>query len=244
MIFEYMVNPPRLVTSIHTTMAEGILCVAAFVFALLFALTVHEYAHALVAYKCGDNTAALYGRLTLNPLKHIDYFGALMLLLVGFGWAKPVPVDFNNLRHRKRHSVFVSLAGIMANLICAFVYIGLLMLITTFVPTTLLAENRFVYMLVYLAYYFLYFSAMLNIGLALFNILPLYPLDGYRVLDVFIGGENKFMAFLRQYSFIIFVIIIILDYLPFLSPFSWYVSTVGRLLINAFSGFWGLFGLV
>ena len=192
----------------------------------------------------GDNTAALYGRLTVNPLKHIDYFGALMLFLVGFGWAKPVPVNFNNLKHRKRDSVFVSLAGILANILLAFVFTGLWMLITTFVPASFLAENRFVYMLVYLVYYFLRFSILLNIGLALFNILPLYPLDGYRVLEVFFGGENKVTAFLRQYSFIIFVVIIIWNYIPIFSPFDWYITTLRDLLLNVFTGFWGLFGLV
>ena len=243
MIFDYMFNPPGL-AGVQTTMAEGILCMFAFVFALLFALSVHEYAHAFVAYKCGDNTAALYGRLTVNPLKHIDYFGALMLFLVGFGWAKPVPVNFNNLKHRKRDSVFVSLAGILANILLAFVFTGLWMLITTFVPTGFLAENRFVYMLVYLVYYFLLFSILLNIGLALFNILPLYPLDGYRVLEVFFGGENKVTAFLRQYSFIIFVVIIIWNYIPIFSPFDWYITTLRDLLLNVFTWFWGLFGLV
>ena len=118
------------------------------------------------------------------------------------------------------------------------------MLITTFVPAGFLAENRFVYMLVYLVYYFLLFSILLNIGLALFNILPLYPLDGYRVLEVFFGGENKVTAFLRQYSFIIFVVIIIWSYIPIFSPFDWYITTLRDLLLNVFTGFWGLFGLV
>lgn len=244
MIFNYLSNPPGLVSGIVPTMAEGIMCVVAFIFAILIALSVHEYGHALVAYKCGDDTAKLYGRMTLNPIKHIDFMGAAMLLLVGFGWAKPVPVNYNNLNKPKRDSVLVSLAGITFNLITAFLFTGLMMLITSFVPASLLADNRFIYLLVYLAYYFLFFSVLLNIGLALFNILPLFPLDGYRVLDAFVDGNNRFMAFLRQYSFFIFLLIILLDYLPFFSPFSWYISTCQNGLLNLFTSFWGLFGLI
>ena len=226
MIFDYMFNPPSLVSGIQTTMAEGILCMFAFVFALLFALSVHEYAHAFVAYKCGDNTAALYGRLTVNPLKHIDYFGALMLLLVGFGWAKPVPVNFNNLKHRKRDSVFVSLAGIFANILLAFVFTGLWMLITTFVPTGFLAENRFVYMLVYLVYYFLLFSILLNIGLALFNILPLYPLDGYNIVATLFPKATGYRNFMVRYGVFVLLGLILLSNV-FDALGLWYLDIFG-----------------
>ncbi|GAI03303.1 unnamed protein product, partial [marine sediment metagenome] len=90
--------------------------------AVLIAITVHEYWHGKIAYKLGDPTAAEAGRLTLNPLAHLDPVGTLMLLLFRFGWAKPVPVNFNNLNHPKRDMVYVSLAGPIANILTAIIF--------------------------------------------------------------------------------------------------------------------------
>ena len=104
-----------------STTVESILCLAAYVLAILFALSIHEFGHAFVAYKCGDSTAKLSGRMTINPIKHIDPLGGIMLILVGFGWAKPVPVNFYNLNNQKRDTILVSLAGIFMNLISAFI---------------------------------------------------------------------------------------------------------------------------
>lgn len=244
MIFDIFNNPPALINSIIPTKAEGILCLVAFIFALLMALSVHEYAHAYVANKCGDNTAKLYGRLTVNPTKHVDFFGAAMLLIAGFGWAKPVPVNYYNLKNPRRDSALVASAGVILNVICAFVYTGLFLCIANFVPVDALVANRFLYMVVYIIYFFLFYSVLLNVGLALFNILPLFPLDGYRIMEAYCKPSNKVLAFFRQYSFYILLAVILLDYLPIFSPFSWYVVTFRNIIIDLFMSFWGIFGLV
>ncbi|MBQ9715505.1 MAG: site-2 protease family protein [Clostridia bacterium] len=244
MIFDIFKNPPALISSVATTQAEGFLCMIAFVFALLMALSVHEYAHAFVAYKCGDNTAKLYGRMSVNPIKHLDFFGAAMLLIAGFGWAKPVPVNYYNLNNPRRDSAFVSSAGVLMNVFVAFIYTGLFLCIANFVPVDLLLQNRFLYMLVYIIYFFLFYSVLLNVGFALFNILPIFPLDGYRILEAYCKPSNKVLLFLRQYSFYILIAVILLDYLPIFSPFSWYIVSLRNIIIDAFMAFWGIFGLV
>jgi len=142
---------------------------------MLISLTLHEYAHGWVAYRNGDPTAKQLGRLTLNPLAHIDPFGTLLLPLllilvdaVPLGWARPVPVNFLNLRNPKRQMIPVAAAGPLANLVLA----GVLSLILRHprIQASLLITE------------FLAVGAYMNIGLALFNILPLPPLDGSRIL--------------------------------------------------------------
>ena len=105
--FERSLTSPWVNETVSMT-AESIICVVAYVFAILFAISIHEYGHAFVAYKCGDMTAKFSGRMTINPFKHVDFMGGAMLLLVGFGWAKPVPVNFNNLNNQKRDTILVS----------------------------------------------------------------------------------------------------------------------------------------
>lgn len=142
--------------------------------AILIALTMHELSHGLVAYWCGDPTAKLMGRLTLNPLKHLDPVGTALLVFCGFGYAKPVPVNPANFRHLRRDDLLVSLAGIAMNLILfalfGFLYFGYV----NFAPKALF--NEYIYI-------FLFYCAQINACLAVFNILPFPPLDGYHVLN-------------------------------------------------------------
>lgn len=224
---------------------EGLLNVLAFVFALVFALTLHEIAHGLVALWNGDNTAKLYGRLSPNPLQHFDPVGLLMMLLVGFGWAKPVPVNPDNFKHRKLGCVTVSLAGVVMNLLLAFLF-ALLYVVAGQIP---LDQGSTQYYLVYLLYMFALFMVSINISFALFNILPLYPLDGYRLLASFVNENNGYMRFARRYHLYIMLVLVALDYLAdflpsslwWISPLQLYIGTVGGWIRRGFVSFWGLF---
>lgn len=143
----------------------------------LLAITCHEVSHGYVAWRYGDPTARMLGRLTLNPLKHIDIFGTLMLVIVGIGWAKPVPVVIENLRNPKKDMVWVSIAGPVTNILLAILSAGLLRLILT-VPSSGAEVNFMLQPLSYMAA----FSVYINLLLAFFNMIPIPPLDGGRVL--------------------------------------------------------------
>ncbi len=162
------------------------------------AITIHEFAHGLVAYKLGDPTAKNSGRLTLNPLSHIDPIGALCMVLFGFGWAKPVPINPYYFRNRKSGTVLVSLAGPAANIIMAF-------LSTVIVVPAFLIEFRFWNVtLLRSALNFvtgtLVQFALLNIGLAVFNLIPFPPLDGSKVLGALLPA-NAYMTLLKYERF-------------------------------------------
>lgn len=148
--------------------------------ALLTAITIHEFSHALMADRLGDPTAKLMGRLTLNPLAHLDPLGTLFLLFARVGWGKPVPVDPFNLRNPRRDSALISLAGPAANLILATLLSFLLRLLPS-LPSSLsfYSQKNFVYLL--LQSFFLP-MIFLNVGLAVFNLLPFGPLDGFKIV--------------------------------------------------------------
>jgi Zn-dependent protease len=142
--------------------------------AVLFAITIHEYAHGWVADKFGDPTARLMGRLTLNPLAHLDPIGALMLILVRIGWAKPVPVNPYNLKNPRRDMIWISLAGPVTNLAAALV-LGTLVRIIVATGTDLGGLMTPVMLL-------LVFGVVIDVALAIFNVIPIPPLDGSKVL--------------------------------------------------------------
>ncbi len=141
----------------------------------LLAITCHEVSHGYIAWRFGDPTARMLGRLTLNPLKHIDIFGTLMLVVVGIGWAKPVPVVIENLRNPKRDMIWVSAAGPITNLLLALASAALLhALLAIPAPNAAFVIQPLTYMAG--------FSIYINLLLALFNMIPIPPLDGGRVL--------------------------------------------------------------
>lgn len=166
---------------------------------LIFAFTLHEFAHAFVAYKFGDMTAKNQGRLTLNPMSHLDPFGTLLILIAGFSWARPVPVNRFHFKKPRLAGVLVSIAGPLSNLILAcigfIVGYGL---------------NRSGIQVTGNFYEFMEIFIQLNIVLFIFNLLPLPPLDGYRIVeDLVPGGVRAKMTQYEQYGILIFLVLVI-----------------------------------
>lgn len=175
------------------------------IIALLVAFTVHEYAHAIVAYKFGDDTAKNQGRLTLSPLAHLDPLGTILILIAGFGWARPVPVDRRNFKQPRLAGILVSLAGPMSNLIIAFIAMTLLLVFQNvgWIDTSSTKGSEFLYTLFYYLVY-------LNVLLFVFNLLPLPPLDGYRVIEDLAPQHIRIhMQRLSVYGSLIFLIIVL-----------------------------------
>ena len=162
--------------------------------ALIIAITIHEFAHAWMADRLGDPTPQLQGRLSLNPLKHLDPIGTLMLLFFRFGWGKPVEFDQYNLRHPRRDAALISLAGPAVNLILATA----LSLVLKFSGSPLFSI-------------FLYPVILININLAIFNLLPVPPLDGAKILYGILPADwaDEYNDFMGRYGTILLILLII-----------------------------------
>ena len=187
-----------------------------FVVALYFAIVLHEVAHGWVAHLNGDDTALINGRLSLNPAKHIDPVGALMMLIVGIGWARPVPIDPNNFRHFKKGMVTVSLAGVTANLIMAIFGFGMTVAMQAIFNAVLKANGTvdgFAYIAIMLFFYFFVYLTLLNVSLFAFNLLPIAPLDGFRLVETFTKPGNWYVRFMYRYGRYIFLVFILLGIL-------------------------------
>ena len=156
---------------------------------ILLGLTIHEYSHALSAYYMGDDTAKYYGRLSLNPIKHIDPIGFLMLLFAGFGWAKPVPVNPNNFKNRKLGYFLVSISGPFSNFILAILLTFILGLQIT------MQNNKTVEQIIF-------FGIYINLVLGVFNLFPIPPLDGSKLLLLILPDsmEHKYYS-IQKYSY-------------------------------------------
>jgi Zn-dependent protease len=177
---------------------------------LLYSVIFHELAHGWVAYRLGDPTAKFMGRLTINPLKHLDPMGTLMLFIFGFGWAKPVPVNLNRLRDRRLGLILVSSAGFITNILLAFSAIFLYRLLS--IPESGITAQLF------------YYFARINIILAAFNLIPLPPLDGSKILMGFAPRNvQSFLSRIERYGFFI---IIGLLYLGVLDPIIRFIESM------------------
>jgi Zn-dependent protease len=182
--------------------------------AVLIAITVHEYWHGRIAYKLGDPTAAEAGRLTLNPLAHLDPIGTLMLILFRFGWAKPVPVNFNNLNHPKRDMIYVSLAGPVANILTAIIFaLTLRLSYYFFFRITVVQNTVFLKLIITLIKGWLLFlqtGVIINLALAIFNLIPVPPLDGSKILLGLLPNSTAYRyAKLESYGPIILLILVL-----------------------------------
>lgn len=158
--------------------------------AALIALTVHEYCHGYAAYRLGDDTAKLQGRLTLNPLAHLDILGALCLIIFKIGWAKPVPVNPNNFKDRKKGFAITASAGPLSNLILGF--ISAFLFLFGLALTRNAHYEGFSYYMVLNTLKFLLIFHSINVGLGLFNLLPIPPFDGSRLLYAFLPAKAYF----------------------------------------------------
>ncbi|HJI47221.1 MAG TPA: site-2 protease family protein [Oscillospiraceae bacterium] len=201
-------------------------CVSAFV--VFCVMPIHEYSHALVATKLGDQTARLSGRLTLNPMAHISPWGAIMILLVGFGYAKPVPVNVRNtkMKNKKVAMALIALAGPLSNLIIGFLSVMVRYIIIVAaskrggeMTTTIFALNIF-----------FQYSAIININLAVFNLIPIPPLDGSRILfailpSKFYFGIMKYERYIMAAMFLLLLTGVLTTPLSYLS----------KLIYNAFN---------
>lgn len=160
--------------------------------AVTVVLTLHEFAHALVAYKCGDPTPKWGGRLSLNPLRHFDPIGLVCFALVGFGWAKPVPINPANFKKYRLGLGLTASAGIIVNYIMAFLFYPLALIVINFMPQIVFLTD-FLYYLTMLLYSY-------SLSFCVFNLLPLYPLDGFRIVDALNKRRGKIYRFLRSYG--------------------------------------------
>lgn len=189
---------------------------------LVIALVIHEYAHAKAADVMGDFTPRMTGRLTLNPMAHIDPIGLIMLLVVRFGWAKPVMINARNFRNWRQGELLVAVAGPMANLLVAF--ISLLAMAVLFKLGMFSEGVRLV----------LSMMVLFNINFAIFNMLPLPPLDGSKVLMVLLPGRLAYkLMSLERYSFIILIFLMMTPFLTMiLIPLQRLVLSVFNLIIG------------
>ena len=180
---------------------SSITSMAATLLAVLLAITLHELAHGYVAYCLGDNTAKAAGRLTLNPLAHLDPIGALMMLIAGFGWAKPVPVNpFFFKGNRTTGMMLVSLAGPLVNLIVAYIAYAIYVAGQGFYTVPFMNQ-------------FLNYCIILNVFLAVFNLIPIPPLDGSKILAGFLPKQTafKFLTTMERYGFVILMVLILFN---------------------------------
>ena len=203
----------------------NILAIIAGIPGLLIALVIHEYAHAQVADWMGDDTPRMMGRLTLNPVAHIDPVGLMMLLVARFGWAKPVMINPGNFRNWRKGEICVALAGPVSNLITGFIALVVQLI---FAKLNLFTSTALAMVLQLIVLY--------NVNFAIFNMLPLPPLDGSRVLMCFLPTEWSYkLAGIERYSFLILIALMMTPVFTYiLIPLQRLIFTLFSLLLAPF----------
>lgn len=198
--------------------------------ALVVAITIHEFAHAYAAERLGDPTPRLMGRLTLNPLAHLDPLGTIMLLIARFGWGKPVQFDPFNLRNPRRDSAIISIAGPVSNLILAALCAVLIQILFTF--RLALFSNSVIGLFAYLLIGVLKPVIMLNVILAIFNLVPIHPLDGFKIVEGILPEEYaRQWKELEPYG-MIFLIMLIFPIFSSVSPIHTLISPIINFILS------------
>jgi len=197
------------------------------ILAMLISSTFHEYAHAFTAYKLGDDTAKAEGRMTLNPLAHIDPIGLISMLITGIGWSKPVPVNSYNFENPKKGNALVSIAGPISNVVLAFVSAGLLKLVLLGLIPPFFVN-------------FIYTMLIINISLALFNLMPIPPLDGSHILELFIPRKftGQWITIQKYAPFLVFAL-----FLPVSPIFALFNKFWYNLLFTVMNAITSVFGI-
>lgn len=221
--------------------------ILAYIPALLIAIVMHEFAHGIVAYWNGDDTAKLAGRLNVNPVKHFDPIGFLMLAVIGFGWAKPVPIDPRRFRNYKKGMITVSLAGVVCNFLIAFVATGLfaLYLFATKSAVMSMQAGTAAYYVFSFFEYLLVYIVLINLTLMAFNLIPVYPLDGFRLVETLAKPDNRYVAFNYRYgSFLLLGLIVLFNVLGYISPYldllGLYMNAIVNMMNSILHAIFGL----
>lgn len=228
---------PSILSGDTNAILEGIIVLLMWIPIIVFSLSVHESAHALIAYKLGDPTARNFGRISLNPSRHLDPMGFIIMLLIGFGWAKPVPINARNFKKPKIGMAVSALAGPVSNLMLA--------LISTFIMSCLqlctilfIGNNETAFIAVSYVYMFFSYSAFLNFALAIFNFIPIPPLDGSRIISLVLPTKVYFgmMKYERYIGIGFFVLVVLLNRV---FDFS-IISATGSFLTTVFEGLFSM----
>lgn len=219
----------------------ALLVVLAYLIAMLVAIIGHELAHGYVALWNGDKTAKFLGRLSPNPAKHFDLVGLLMMLCVGFGWAKPVPIDPRNFKNYKKSMTFTALAGVTYNLIVGIFSLLFLSIIQKVTGGRVDVDSSSAYVILFF-YYLFSMLALLNFSLMVFNLLPIYPLDGFRVVETLSKPNNRYVNFMYKYGAQVMLIFVLVTF--FLGRFIPQLDILSYLIRLVCVGFDKLFALI
>ncbi len=212
--------------------------------AVIIVLTLHEVAHAVVAYSCGDPTPKWQNRLSLNPLRHFDPLGLICFVFVGFGWAKPVAINPNNFKKPRLGMGLTACAGVVTNYVTAFFFYPILCVVVNYFPHITFLYN--------FLYSFIDFLVIYSLSFCVFNLLPLYPLDGFRIVDAVNKRRGKIYRFLRNYGYYILLGLILesficrvfvnlnVEIMGYFNILGWFMTFATKILGWPITALWGL----